>query len=162
MMNTSAPVMARLWAIGVVAFLTASCTTVTGGSAMPQRTGTSASATAAPPPGSATPSVSAAPSDQDQIRETLMAFQDAYNTQNWDAYLQLMCNAMRAQFTGTAMDYVKKTRAQHGVTTVKNITKIAVNGDTADVTFEGQSESMGTQTVSLPFKLEDGWKICKT
>ena len=91
-----------------------------------------------------------------------MAFQDAYNTQNWDAYLELMCTAMRAQFSGTAMNYVKKARAQNGVTTIKNISKIAITGDTADVTFDGQNEAMGTHTVSLPLKLEDGWKICQT
>lgn len=91
-----------------------------------------------------------------------MAFQDAYNTQNWDAYLELMCTAMRAQFSGTAMNYVKKARAQNGVTTIKNISKIAITGDTAVVTFDGQNEAMGTHTVSLPLKLEDGWKICQT
>ncbi len=162
-MNTFARVMSRVWVMAVIAFLTASCTTVTGGSALPQHSAASASATAAAPPSPpAAPAPSAAPSDQDQIRETLMAFQDAYNTQNWDAYLQLMCTAMRTQFSGTAMNYVKKTRAQNGVTTIKNITNIAITGDTADVTFEGQNESMGTHTVSLPLKLEDGWKICKT
>ncbi|WAC93385.1 nuclear transport factor 2 family protein [Mycobacterium sp. Aquia_213] len=161
-MNTFAPVMARLWAIGVAAALAASCTTVTGGSAQPQRGGVSTSLPAAAPSGGpATPAPSATPSAQDQIRETLMAFQDAYNTQNWDAYLELMCTAMRTQFSGTAINYVKKSRAQNGVTTIKNITNIAITGDTADATFEGQNETLGTRTVSLPLKLEDGWKICK-
>jgi hypothetical protein len=162
-MNTSAPVMTRVWAIGVAAFLTASCTTVTGGTAQPQRSGASTSVTAAAPPGSsATPSPSATPSAQDQIRETLTAFQDSYNTQNWDAYLELMCTAMRSKFSGTAMNYVKKNRAQNGVTTIKSIISIAINGDAADVKFVGQNETLGTQTVSLPMKLEDGWKICQT
>ncbi|MEZ0350587.1 hypothetical protein [Mycobacterium sp. pR1184] len=162
-MSSFAPVIARLWAIGVAAALATSCTTVTGGSALPQKTGTAASPTVAAPSGRpAPPAPSSSPSAEDQIRETLMAFQDAYNTQNWDAYLQLMCTAMRNQFSGTAMNYVKKGRAQNGVTTIKNISNIAITGNTADATFEGQNETLGTRTVSLPLKLEDGWKICKT
>jgi hypothetical protein len=162
-MSTSAPVITRLCVLGLAAFLTASCTTVTGGSALRQRNGASTSLTAAAPPGpSAASAPSATPSAEDQIRDTLMAFQDAYNTQNWDAYLELMCTGMRSQFSGTAMNYVKKARAQNGVTTIKNISNIAITGDTADVTFDGQNEAMGTHTVSLPLKLEDGWKICKT
>ncbi|GLE50735.1 Rv0361 family membrane protein [Mycobacterium montefiorense] len=153
----------RLCALGVAAALTTSCTTVTGGSALPQQTGTSTSATAAAPPGSsASPAPSAKPAAEDQIRETLMAFQDAYNTQNWDAYLELMCTAMRNKFSGTAMNYVKKGRAQNGVTTIKDITSITITGGTADVKFVGQNETMGSHNVSLPLKLEDGWKICQT
>ncbi|BAX93410.1 hypothetical protein MSG_03272 [Mycobacterium shigaense] len=157
------PVIARAAAVGTAIILTAACTTSTGGSARPQQTGTPVSATAAAPPGtSAAPAPPAKPSAQDQIRETLMAFQDAYNTQNWDAYLQLMCTAMRTKFDGTAMNYVKKTRAQNGVTTIKDINSIVVTGDTANATFVGQNETVGSHTASLPLKLEDGWKICKT
>jgi len=153
----------RLWAIGAAVVLTASCATTTGGSAQPQHASVSTAPPAAAPTGRpAPPAPPATSSAEDQIRETLMAFQDAYNTQNWDAYLELMCTAMRTQFSGTAMNYVKKGRAQNGVTTIKSITKIAVTGDTADATFDSQSETLGTHTVSLPLKLEDGWKICKT
>jgi hypothetical protein len=161
-MNISAPAIARLGAIGVAAALTASCTTVTGGSALPQHSGASSPPPAAAPGRPAPPAPSATPSAEDQVRETLMAFQDSYNTQNWDAYLQLMCTAMRNGFSGTAINYVKKGRAQNGVTTIKNIDKIVITGDTADATFEAQNETLGTHTVSLPLKLEDGWKICKT
>lgn len=161
-MNTFVPVMTRGCAIAVAAVLTASCTTVTGGSALPQQGGPSTSATvAAPPSHPSVPAPSAKPSAEDQIRETLMAFQDSFNTQNWDAYLELMCTAMRNKFSGTVMNYVKKGRAQNGITTIKDIKSIVVTGDTADATFVGQSEMLGTQTVSLPLKLEDGWKICK-
>jgi hypothetical protein len=73
-----------------------------------------------------------------------------------------MCVAMRNKFSGTVMNYVKKGRAQSGITTIKDIKSIVVTGDTADATFTGQSETLGTQVVSLPLKLEDGWKICKT
>ncbi|OBK53161.1 hypothetical protein A5655_19560 [Mycobacterium sp. 1081908.1] len=89
-----------------------------------------------------------------------MAFQDAYNTQNWDAYTELMCSAMRVEFTGSVMDYLKKSRAQNGLTTVK-ITSVAVTGDTATATMDAQNEALGSGSVSLPLKLEDGWKICK-
>ena len=47
-----------------------------------------------------------------------MAFQDAYNTQNWDAYLELMCPSWRAQYTGPIMDATKRTRADQGLTTI--------------------------------------------
>ena len=161
-MTTSVPVLTRLGALGVAAVMAASCTRETGGTAHPQRSGSSTSAVAAGPlTPTGSPAPSASPSASDQIRETLMAFQDAYNTQNWDAYLELMCAPMRAKFTGTAMNYVKKGRAQNGVTTVKSITSITITGDTATVSFEGQSEALGTGTITLPFKLEDGWKVCK-
>jgi hypothetical protein len=157
------PVVTRVCAIAAAAALTASCTTTIGGSAQPQRSGTPTSATAAAPSGApAPPPPSGTPSAEDQIRETLKAFQDSYNTQNWDAYLELMCIAMRNKFNGTVMNYVKKGRAQNGITTIKEIKSIVVTADTADATFVGQSETLGTQTVSLPLKLEDGWKICKT
>lgn len=162
-MNIFVPVITRVGAIGVAAALTASCTTVTGGSAQSQRGGAPTSATVpAPSGGPASPAPSAKASAEDQIRETLKAFQDSYNTQNWDAYLELMCVAMRNKFTGTVMNYVKKGRAQNGITTIKSITAIVVTGDTADAQFVGESETLGTQSVSLPLKLEDGWKICKT
>ena len=59
-----------------------------------------------------------APSDDDQVRETVMAFQQAYNTQNWDTYLELMCPSWRAQYTGPVMDMTKKTRIDQGLTTM--------------------------------------------
>jgi hypothetical protein len=160
-MNISGPVIARLGALGVAAALTASCTTVTGGSAQPQRSGASTPPPAAAPGRPAPPAPSAAPSAEDQVRETLTAFQDSYNTQNWDAYLQLMCTAMRNGFSSTAMNYVKKGRAENGPTTIKSIDKIVISGDTADATFEAHNETLGIRTMSLPLKLEDGWKICK-
>jgi hypothetical protein len=162
-MNIFMPVITRVGVIGVAVALTASCTTVTGGSALPQHGGAATSATAvAPSGGPVAPAPSAKPSAEDQIRETLKEFQDSYNTQNWDAYLELMCVAMRNKFSGTVMNYVKKGRAQNGITTIKDIKSIVITGDTADATFTGQSETLGSQVVSLPLKLEDGWKICKT
>lgn len=123
---------------------------------------TSAPVTAASPP----PTTAAAPppppppaTDEDQIKETVLAFQDAYNTENWAAYTELMCTAMRVKFTGTVMDMVRKGRHDTGLTQVKTVTP-TVTGDTATVTMVTQNETMGTKTVPLPLKKEDGWKIC--
>lgn len=158
-MNTS--MRARIRAICIAAVLTASCSNQTGGTALPQHT-----STATPPPAAAPPTTAVAPapsapgSDDDRIRQTLTAFQDSYNTQNWDAYLQQMCTAMRAKFTGSLMDYVKSGRAVSGVIAIK-IISIAVTGDTAIATMEGHNETLGTHTVTMPLKLEGGWKICR-
>ncbi len=146
-------------AAAALAFATivASCSVVTGGTPALPHTSAPTSATAAPTNSPAPP---APPSDEDQIRQTVMAFQDAYNTQNWGAYTELMCSAMRAEFTGPTMDYLKKSRTQNGLTTVK-ITSVAISGDTATVAMDAQNEALGSASVSLPLKLEDGWKICK-
>jgi hypothetical protein len=72
-----------------------------------------------------------------------------------------MCSAMRAQFTGPTMDSVRKGRAQNGLTTIK-ITSVTVTGDDATATMDVQNEALGSGTLSLPLKHEDGWKVCKT
>lgn len=153
----NAPRTTSVAAAAALAFaaIVASCSVVTGGTPVLPHTSVPTSATAAAPINPPAP-----PSDEDQIRQTVMAFQDAYNTQNWDAYTQLMCSAMRAEFTGTVMDYLKKSRTQNGLTTVK-ITSVAITGDTATVAMDAQNEALGSGSVSLPLKLEDGWKICK-
>jgi hypothetical protein len=132
----------------------------TGGKqAAPQSSGpsnaTSAAVTtaaAAPPP---------PPSDEDQVKETILAYQDAYNTQNWDAYTELLCTPMRAKFVGTVMDMVKKGRHDTGLTQVKAV-RPTITGDTADAEMDVENETTGTSTVHLPLKREDGWKICVT
>jgi len=147
-------------AVLVAAAITAACSTTTGGAPVTQHTTTSARA-ANPTNSIAAPSPSAAVSDEDQVRQTVKAFQDAYNTENWDAYLDVMCAPMRAKFTGSVMDYLKKDRAQAGVTTVST-TAVSISGDTATVTMTSHNEAMGTRSVSLPLKREeDGWKICQ-
>jgi hypothetical protein len=161
-MSTTTSRLARAGAALAIAAITAACSIVTGGRPVAQHTTASASATAAAPSNSVvSPAPPTTESAEDQIRQTVMAFQDAYNTQNWDAYTELMCSAMRAQFTGSVMNYLKKGRAQNGLTTVK-ITSVAVTGDTATATMDAQNEALGSGSVTLPLKLEDGWKICKT
>ncbi|MBB3606662.1 hypothetical protein FHT40_006353 [Mycolicibacterium sp. BK556] len=131
-----------------------------GGQPVSQQTGAPTSATAAPATTVAAPPPPP-PSDEDQIKETVLAYQDAYNTQNWDAYADLLCTAMRQKFTGVVMEMLKKTRHDNGLTQVKSITP-KVTGDTAVVTMDAENETMGTSTVQLPLKREDGWKICVT
>jgi hypothetical protein len=149
-------------ALLVAAVLAGSCSTSTSGTAKPAHSTASkaapTSATAANSPAAAPPS--AATSDEDQVRETVTAWSDAYNTQNWEAYTELMCTAMRAQFTGVVMDYVKRNRANTGVNTIQSIA-VSITGDTATATITGTNEGAGTGTITLPLKREDGWKVCQ-
>jgi hypothetical protein len=155
------PVFARMCGLVLAAAITASCSTVTGGTAISQHSSAARSASATAPTNSvAVPPPPPAASAEDQIRQTIFAFQDAYNTQNWDAYTELMCSAMRAEFTGPTMDYLKKGRAQNGLTTV-TITSIVVTGDKATAAMDAQNEALGSGSFKLPLKNEDGWKICK-
>ena len=145
----------------IAAAITAACSSTTGGAPVTRH------ATASAPASNPTTSVAAAPpsgavSDEDQVRQTVKAFQDAANTENWDAYLELMCAPMRAKFTGTVMDYLKKDRERTGVTTA-TITSVSITGDDATVTMNSRNEALGSASVSLPLKREeDGWKICQT
>ena len=144
-------------AVALAAAVVGSCTTSGTPTAQKSTTSsagsaTSASATAAPEP--------TAKSDEDQVRDTIYAFQDAYNTENWDAYMQLLCNAMREQFTGAAMDMLKKGRKDNGLTQVISV-KAKIDGDRATATMDAQNEVLGRQNVDLPLVREDGWKICK-
>ncbi|MFZ0833418.1 MAG: hypothetical protein WAM92_10080 [Mycobacterium sp.] len=88
--------------------MAASC--ATEGTPVAETTSSSATSNASAPDATNAPSPTPK-SDEDQMRDTVMAFQDAFNTQNWDAYLNLMCRAMREQFTAPVMERLKKTRA---------------------------------------------------
>jgi len=115
---------------------------------------TTTSALPAPPP------PPAPLSDEDQVKQAVRAFQDAHNTQNWDAYLAAMCPAMRAGFTGPIMDAVKKNRASTGITTAEVI-KVVFNGDKATATLDATNELMGNQKVPLALaRGDDGWAVC--
>jgi hypothetical protein len=161
--GTAPQLVAALAAASVAAALATSCAHSTGGSAtiqhstQPSTTGagsaTHPTPTAAPPP---TPVAS----DEDQAKQSVTTFQDAYNSQNWEAYTEMMCTAMRNQFTGVIMDYVKKGRVQNGPVAIKSMT-IAITGDNATATIHGASEGLGPGTIQLPLKREDGWKVCQ-
>lgn len=107
----------------------------------------------------ATTTTTTAPSDEDQVRAAVMAFQDAYNTQNWDAYLDAMCPSWAAQYTGPVMDLTKKTRVDQGLTTVKVMT-VRIVGDEATATVDAQNEMLGRKTVELQLVRDDGWRVC--
>ena len=100
-----------------------------------------------------------APSDDDQVRETVMAFQQAYNTQNWDTYLELMCPSWRAQYTGPIMDMTKKTRIDQGLTTM-TVNSVQIVGDEATATVDAQNEMLGRKTIELKLVRDDGWRVC--
>jgi hypothetical protein len=148
-------------AASMVVLLVASCSHSTGGTATPGHTSAPTTAAAAPrTSATATPTSSAPVSDEDQAKDTVKAFGDAYNSQNWEAYSELMCAAMRNQFTGVVMDYVKKGRVNNGPNTIKSVT-VAIDGDTATATINGANEALGPGTIKLPLKREDGWKVCQ-
>ena len=58
------------------------------------------------------------------------------------------------------MDYVKKNRANTGANTIKSIA-VTINGDDATASITGTNEAVGSGTISLPLKREDGWKVCQ-
>jgi|SRR5690349_7194515 len=107
----------------------------------------------------ATTTAAPVPDDDQQVRDAVMAFQDAYNTQNWDAYLDAMCPSWAAQYTGPVMDMTKKTRIDQGLTTVKVMT-VRVVGDQATATVDAQNEMLGRKTVDLKLVRDDGWRVC--
>lgn len=88
-----------------------------------------------------------------------MAFQQAYNTQNWDAYLELMCPSWRAQYTGPVMEMTKKTRIDQGLTTM-TVNSVQILGDEATATVDAQNELLGRKTLDLKLVREDGWRVC--
>lgn len=156
--------LATTWAaarLAALAALAASCSSVTGGTAIGVHSNGSSSAAAAGPTASSVAVTPGTPSAEDEIRQTVTAFQDAYNAQNWTAYTELMCSAMRAKFTGPVLDYVKKGRSESGLTHIA-ITSVTITGQTATASISSSNEALGTRSVSLPLQLEDGWKICQT
>lgn len=121
-----------------------------------QGSSTSTTTQAAPAP----PPPPAPLSDEDQVRQAIRAFQDASNTQNWEAYLDAMCPAMRAQFTGPIMDSVKKNRASVGITTA-NVDSVTFKGDKATAILDATNELAGNMKVPIELaRGDDGWAVC--
>lgn len=144
----------------VTSVLIASCSSsLTAGTPVAEHSSSPSSAAAAPSP-PPPPEPPPPPSDEDQIRQTVHAFQDAYNTQNWDAYKEQMCPAMRDQFTdGPVMDLLKKTRVDHGLTNA-TVSAVDIDGDVATATLDSQNEALGNMAPTLRLERADGWKIC--
>ena len=99
-------------------------------------------------------------SDEDQVKEAIKTFQDAYNTQNWDAYLEMLCPKRRAEFVGGVMDSLKKNRTDTGITTV-DVVSVKITGDEAAAVIDGNNETTGTGRATMNLERgDDGWKIC--
>jgi hypothetical protein len=125
-----------------------------------QSTQSSASSTSSTQAAPAPPPPPAPLSDEDQVRQAVRAFQDASNTQNWAAYLDAMCPAMRAQFTGPIMDSVKKNRASVGITTA-NVDSVTFKGDKATAILDATNELAGNMKVPIQLaRGDDGWAVC--
>lgn len=141
--------------------LVTSCSTTTTGRPVAEDSGAVSTMEAAPPSAPELPPPPPPPmSDEDQVREAVKTFQDAYNVENWDAYRQMMCPAMRDQFAGPVMEMVKKTRADNGLTNA-TVSGVEIDGDTATATIESHNEAVGQRSVTLPLERSDGWKICQ-
>jgi hypothetical protein len=140
-----------------MAGLVTSCGKDVAPAAQSQNSSASASSTATTP---APPPPPAPLSDEDQVRQAVRAFQDASNTQNWEAYLDAMCPAMRAQFTGPIMDSVKKNRASVGITTA-NVDSVTFKGDKATAILDATNELAGNMKVPIQLaRGDDGWAVC--
>lgn len=156
---------ARWWAaLSVTILCLVGATTSCGKDAAPAATPAQGSAaSSAAPTSSAAPAPPPPPaplSDEDQVKQVVRAFQDASNTQNWDAYLDAMCPAMRAQFTGPIMDSVKKNRANVGITTA-DVVSVTFNGDKAKAILDATNELAGNMKIPLTLaRGDDGWAIC--
>ncbi|QUR69976.1 nuclear transport factor 2 family protein [Mycobacterium spongiae] len=151
----------RVFAANAAVMVLAGCGTTTGnpvaenGSTPPPTPVITAT-----PPSRTTPTTTAPPSDQDQVRAAIKAFQDAANSQNWDAYLAAMCPAMRATFTAPIMEQVKTNRAADGITIV-TVLGVTITGDTAKADLDSTNELIGSMQVSMTLaRTEEGWKIC--
>ena len=119
------------------------------------------SAVAAPSsPSSPTPPPAPPPmSDKDQVVAAMQAVADAYNTKNYDAYLEMLCPAMRVKFTGSILEQLKQTRDKQGLSTFKVI-DVTIDGDSAKVRVQATNEALGTQELTMPMERGDGWKLC--
>ena len=161
MINTLARTTTPRWVGVSIAVVMTVVTTSCGKDEAPAPQSTQASATSVSSKAVPAPPPPPAPlSDEDQVRQAVRAFQDASNTQNWDAYLDAMCPAMRAQFTGPIMDSVKKNRASVGITTA-NVETVTFKGDKATAILDATNELAGNMKVPIALaRGDDGWAVC--
>jgi hypothetical protein len=148
----------RLACLVVATILLAACSH----SEQPAPSSSSSSTVSAAPSTSAAPAPPPAPpppSDKDQVVAALQAIADAYNTKNWDAYLDLQCPQMRAKFVGPVLEALKSTRDKQGLSSFKVI-DVTINGDSAKVKVQASNETLGTQELTMPMERSDGWKLC--
>jgi hypothetical protein len=151
----------RMAAAGGLAL--AATITACGSDATPAATKSSSASSVSSTVAAAPPAAPSPPplSDDDQIRQTLTAFQDAFNTQNWAAYLELTCQPMREQFNGPAMDLLKKTRADNGIAQIVGVSGVVIDGVKATAKMDAQNAVLGRMTIDMKLAQDQGgWKVC--
>jgi hypothetical protein len=57
------------------------------------------------------------------------------------------------------MDYVKKDRAQTGLSRI-TITSVTATGETATAAIDPENEAVGSRSVTMSLKRDDGRKVC--
>jgi hypothetical protein len=117
----------------------------------------SVAAPIAPPP----PAPPPPKTDEQQIRDVIQGEQDAYNTSNWALYRSLVCDHMRAEFSGPNEAIMDNARQQTGLLDVL-VGAITVTGDQASAVVT-QHQERGTPPNTGSFRLvreADGWKVC--
>jgi ketosteroid isomerase-like protein len=94
-------------------------------------------------------------SDEDQIRATLSAIQNAWNSDDFDALNSHSCDPS----SDTEADF-KKQRQTIGDITIE-VSKVTVTGDTAKVDASVTSTKKKSSSPTIELKRKDGdWKMC--
>lgn len=110
----------------------------------------------APPPRAAprAPAASSSGADEAAIRQAVQASTGAYNAENWDVFMALICSARQASFP---LEMIKGQRADRGPMQT-TVTAVTVTGDSATAT----TVMSDRFTVTTPYHMvrEGGWKIC--
>ena len=110
-----------------------------------------------PPPRPApAPAPVAAPvsGDEAAVRQSLATSTEAYNSENWDVFINLICNASRPAFP---LEMIKRQRTDRGPMQV-TVNSVSVNGDHATA----QTTMSDRTTVNAPYHMvrEGAWKVC--
>jgi ketosteroid isomerase-like protein len=94
-------------------------------------------------------------SDEDQIRATLSAVQNAWNSDDFDTVVSHGCDS-----TSDSEADFRRQRQQIGDITIQ-IKQIHVTGDTAKVDASVKSTKKGSKSSTFDLKKKDGdWKVC--
>ena len=113
---------------------------------------------AGPPTVTGTPTTAIEPakSDEDQVRDVVDQFEQAWNDENYDTLIDLFCEDMRAdpEFDRSAMRDVRRTGGELRL----KIATLDVDGETATATILNRGEDPD----DIAFVREGGdWKWCE-
>ena len=106
--------------------------------------------------GTPTTAVEPAKSDEDQVREVVDQFEQAWNDENYDTLIDLFCEDMRADpdFDRSAMRDVRRTGGELRL----KIASLDIDGETATATILNRGEDPD----DIAFVREGGdWKWCE-